>query len=224
MVRVSARSSWPRRVLPAFLLFLCFSSVSLFPFQLLNDCRHPAKFGTWKFDWREGESGNSARLDWTNNTRNYLIRRTEFICLCDFHWFSLSLDFPFSDSVLLRTISPVDGRFGSAGVRYEKRGGNIQRKLRYTYTVAVKNRNIWLSPWSFWVFILSNIKKMTTNSFSRRLWILLIIRLSDENGYDRRRSSQEVMGRFKGNKQRSRKKRGERGKKKAAWWKGGCCV
>ena len=89
MVRVSARSSWPRRVLPAFLLFLCFSSVSLFPFQLLNDCRHPAKFGTWKFDWMEGESGNSARLDWTNNTRNYLIRRTEFICLCDFHWFSL---------------------------------------------------------------------------------------------------------------------------------------
>ena len=133
-----------------------------------------------------------------------------------FVWFSLilSLDFPFSDSVLLRTISPVDGRFGSAGVRYEKRGGNIQRKLRYTYTVAVKNRNIWLSPWSFWVFILSNIKKMTTNSFSRRLWILLIIRLSDENGYDRRRSSQEVMGRFKGNKQRSRKKRGERERKK----------
>ena len=135
-----------------------------------------------------------------------------------FVWFSLilSLDFPFSDSVLLRTISPVDGRFGSAGVRYEKRGGNIQRKLRYTYTVvvAVKNRNIWLSPWSFWVFILSNIKKMTTNSFSRRLWILLIIRLSDENGYDRRRSSQEVMGRFKGNKQRSRKKRGEREEKR----------
>lgn len=69
-------------------------------------------------------------LDWIEPThcRNYLIRRNEFVAaVVRYIFIDFPLDFPFSDSVLdgtNSTISPGDGRFGSAGVRYENGARN----------------------------------------------------------------------------------------------------